>query len=93
MSINLRYEINEETFEVLVFYPDSTVPSLRQPNWPDMTPWASYEEAEEWATLYVASVEDESAPYAPLSPGQAGNPKPTEEERDRVRKSFTLNPS
>jgi hypothetical protein len=88
MTINLRYEVDEETFEVFIFYPDATTPSLRQPDWPDLTPWASYEEAEEWATLYIASVEDELAPYAPSSPGQAGEPKPTEEERDRMRNAI-----
>jgi hypothetical protein len=81
----LRYEIDSQTFQVTIYYPDSDAPSLRQPDWPDFTPWSSYEEAEEWANLYVASVEDESAPYAPVSPGQPGQPKPTEEERDRMR--------
>jgi hypothetical protein len=76
----LRYEIEEGTNAIRVFYPDSDVPSLFQPDWPDMTPWADAAEAEAWAQLYIASVEDENAPYAPTSPGKAGEPKPTPEQ-------------
>lgn len=76
----LRYEIEEVTNAVRVFYPDSDVPSLFQPDWPDMTPWADKAEAEAWAQLYIASIEDESAPYAPTGPGKAGEPKPTPEQ-------------
>jgi hypothetical protein len=76
----LRYEIEEGTNAVRVFYPDSDAPSLFQPDWPDQTPWADAAEAEAWAKLYVASVEDEDAPYAPTGPGKAGEPKPTAEQ-------------
>jgi hypothetical protein len=76
----LRYEINEETNAVSIFYPDSDVASLFQPDWPDETPWADAAEAEAWAQLYIASVEDEDAPFAPTGPGVAGGPKPTPEQ-------------
>ena len=80
MSINVRYEIVAGTNEVEVFYDDSDVPSLRQPNYPDQTPWADAADAEAWAKLYIASIVDETAPYAPNGPGQEGAPKPTPEQ-------------
>lgn len=80
----LRYEIEEGTNAVRVFYPDSDAPSLFQPDWPDTTPWADAAEAEAWAQLYVASIEDEDAPYAPTSPGQPAKAKPTAEQRAAI---------
>lgn len=79
--MSLRYEIEEGTNAVRVFYPDSDVPSLFQPDWPDMTPWANAAEAEAWAQLYIASVEDENAPYAPNSRGIPGEAKLTAEQK------------
>jgi len=76
----VKYEIEDVTNAVKVFYDDSTVPSLYQPNWPGGEAWADAAEAESWAKLYIASVEDESAPYAPGARGEAGQPKPTPEE-------------
>lgn len=76
----LRYEIEEGTFAVRVFGEGEDVPFLFQPDYPDQTPWDSAEEAEEWAKLYVASVEDENAPYAPIGRGIPGEPKPTPEQ-------------
>jgi hypothetical protein len=78
--MELRYEIEEGTNAVRVFYPDSDVASLFQPDWPDTTPWADAAEAEAWAVLYLASIEDEDAPYAPNTRGEAGKAKPTAEE-------------
>jgi len=80
----LRYEIEEGTNAVRVFYPDADVPSLFQPNWPNQAPWADAAEAEAWAQLYVASVDDEAAPYAPTGPGEAGRAKPTAEQRAAI---------
>ena len=80
----LRYEIEEGTNAVRVFYPDADAPSLFQPDWPDQTPWTDAAEAEAWAQLYIASVEDEDAPYAPISPGVAGKAKPTLEQRAAI---------
>lgn len=80
----LRYEIEEGTNAVRVFYPDREEPSLFQPDWPDQTPWADAAEAAAWAELYVASVEDEDAPYAPNTRGEAGKAKPTVEQRAAI---------
>lgn len=80
----LRYEIEEGTNAVRVFYPDADAPALLQPDWPDMTPWADAAEAEAWAQLYIASIEDEDAPYAPNTRGEAGKAKPTAEQRAQI---------
>lgn len=87
--MTLRYEIEEGTHAVRVFYPDSDNPSLFQPDWPDQTPWTDAAEAEAWAQLYVASVEDNTAPYAPDGPGQTGRAKPTFEQREAARDAQT----
>ena len=79
-NLNLRVEIEEGTHAVRVWYPDSDAPSLLQPDWPNTTPWASRAEAQAWADLYVESLEDTDAPYAPNGPGETGAPKPTAEE-------------
>jgi hypothetical protein len=75
-----RYEIEEGTHAIRVYYDGADVPGLYQPHWPNGMPWASAEEAEEWAQLFIASIEDEAAPYAPGGPGEPGTPKPTPEE-------------
>ena len=80
----LRYEIEAGTNAVRVFYPDSDAPSLFQPDWPNQTPWADAAEAAAWAQLYIASVEDEDAPFAPNGPGEAGRAKPTAEQRAAI---------
>jgi hypothetical protein len=72
----LRYELDADN-AVKVFYPDSDIASLYQPTWPNGDAWADAEEATSWAELYIASVIDESAPYAPNARGEEGAPKPT----------------
>jgi hypothetical protein len=81
----LRYEIEEGTNAVRVFYPDADAPSLFQPDWPNQTPWTDAAEATAWAQLYIASVEDEDAPFAPNGPGEAGKAKPTPEQRAAIK--------
>jgi hypothetical protein len=82
--MTLRYEIEEGTNAVRVFYPDSDVASLFQPDWPDTVAWADAAEAAAWAELYIASIEDEDAPYAPTTRGEAGKAKPTAEQRATI---------
>jgi hypothetical protein len=76
----MRYEIEDGTFAVSVFYDDNDFPSLYQPHWPSGQNWASAEEATAWAELYVESMVNPDAPYAPGAPGEEGQPKPTPEE-------------
>jgi hypothetical protein len=80
----LRYEIEEGTNAVRVFYPDSDVASLFQPDWPNQAPWADAAEATAWAQLYISSIEDEDAPYAPNGPGEPARAKPTAEQRAAI---------
>jgi hypothetical protein len=86
--MSIRYEIEEVTNAVKVFYDDSTVPSLYQPNWPGGDQWADAAEADSWAKLYVASIENEEAPFAPNHPGEEGAPKPTPEEIAAMKAEF-----
>jgi hypothetical protein len=78
--MSVRYEIEEGTNAVKVFYGDSTVPSLYQPNYPGGDSWNDAAEASEWAELYIESVVNEDAPYAPSNRGEEGAKKPTPEE-------------
>lgn len=82
--MSIRYDILENN-TVEVFYDDNDFPSLRQPNYPNGENFIDRADAENWAQLYVASVENPSAPYAPNGPGQQGLPKPTEEELAAIR--------
>jgi hypothetical protein len=88
--MSVRYEIEETTNAVKVFYDENTVPSLYQPHFPSGEVWNDAEEAEAWAKLYVASVEDELAPYAPNGRGQEGQRKPTKEEIDALRDQMNI---
>lgn len=65
---------------VEIFQEGSSIPFLRQPHYPNGDAWESKAKAEAWAKLYVASIEDPSAPFAPIGKGLAGEPKPTKEE-------------
>jgi hypothetical protein len=65
---------------VEIFAEGSNVPFLRQPHWPNETPWADAEEARAWAEMYVESVEVAEAPFAPGGPGLDRLAKPTPKE-------------
>lgn len=93
--MTVRYELEEGTNAVKVFYDDATVPSLYQPYFPNGDVWADAEEASAWADLYIASVTDEAAPYAPNARGEEGAPKPTAEELNAMQAEFEArnNPS
>jgi hypothetical protein len=84
-----RYEIKENNI-VEIFYDEATVPSLRQPKWPNGETWSDTAEATAWAELYIASINDETAPFAPNARGEEGRAKPTAKqkaERDAARKA------
>lgn len=82
--MSIRYEIEENSNAVKVFFDNSEVPSLYQPHYPSGEVWNNAKEAEDWAKLYVASIEDLNAPFAPLKRGEAGKPKPTLEEMQKI---------
>lgn len=76
---NYRYEV-DETNAVRIWNAadaEDAAPFLFQPDWPDTTPWASEEEAREWATTYIEALDD------PESEFLAGN-SPAEPKRIRV---------
>lgn len=82
-----RYEVDKTTFAVSVFVETQDPPILFQPDWPDTTPWASLEEATEWAEQYVAAYADKTIPFPPLTrggeplvqPAELTEPEPVEE--------------
>ena len=84
-----RYELDADN-AVKVFYPDSDVASLFQPTWPNGDAWADAAEATAWAELYLASINDEAAPYAPNARGEAGAPKPTAEQKAAIEAAQAL---
>jgi len=87
--MTLRYEIDSDN-AVKVFYPDSDVASLYQPTWPNGDAWTDAAEASAWADLYLASINDEAAPYAPNARGEAGAPKPTAEQKAAIEAAQAL---
>lgn len=74
-----RYTVNDAN-TVEVFVEGQEPPMLRQPHYPNLDAFDTKAEAEEWAQLFIASMEDENAPYAPAGKGLAGEPKPTREQ-------------
>jgi hypothetical protein len=85
--MEIRCEINEFN-EINLYYGENDYPTLFQPHWPDGTEWSSYEEAKSWADLYIASVNEPSAPYAPNGPDQPALPKPTPEQLEKYREKM-----
>jgi hypothetical protein len=63
-----------------VFVEGQEAPMLRQPHYPNQDAFDTKAEAEEWAQLFIASMEDEDAPFAPAGKGIPGEPKPTKEQ-------------
>ena len=86
--MKIRYEIEESTNAVKVFYDDSVIPSLYQPNYPGGDNWNDKEEAESWAKLYIESVVNPDAPYAPSNRGELPVNKPTKEEIDAIKRKM-----
>jgi hypothetical protein len=57
-----RYEIDKNN-AVKIFSGESNIAFFYQPDWPNATPWESREQAEYWAQVFVASLEDPEYPY------------------------------
>lgn len=80
------YTVNDAN-TVEVFAEGQEAPMLRQPHYPNQDAFDTKAEAEEWAQLFIASMEDDVAPFAPIGKGIAGEPKPTKEEiLERLKK-------
>ena len=74
----MRYEI-DENFAVRIFNDNENVPFWFQPDYPNGDSFDSYDEAQTWAQLAIASY-DENEPFVPIGKGLSGEPKPTPEE-------------
>lgn len=80
------YTVNDAN-TVEVFAEGQEAPMLRQPHYPNQDAFDTKAEAETWAQLFIASMEDEAAPFAPIGKGIAGAPKPTKAEiLERLKK-------
>jgi hypothetical protein len=88
--MTVRYELEEGTNAVKVFYDDATVPSLYQPHFPNGDVWEDAAEATDWAELYIASINDEDAPYAPAARGVSGRAKLTAEQKAAIESAQVL---
>lgn len=86
----MRYEINAETFEVLIFAPNETIPYWAQPSYPNGDTFDSIEEATEWAELAIVSQQDALAPYPPDGKGLVGKPKVDMSKRREVLAKLNL---
>mgnify|MGYP007006642568 CR=1 FL=1 len=73
------FTINDEN-TIEVFVEGQQEPMLRQPHYPNGEAFDTKVEAEEWVELFIASMVDEDAPFAPTGKGLAGEPKPTSEQ-------------
>ena len=73
------YTVNDAN-TVEVFVEGHEPPMLRQPHYPNGDAFDTKAEAEEWAQLFIASMTDEDAPFAPVGKGLDGEPKPTKEQ-------------
>lgn len=77
--MSIRIEILENN-TVELFNDAQEAPFIRQPQWPSGDAWTDAAEARSWAEMYVESMEVDTAPYAPMGPGQERQAKPTAEE-------------
>ena len=71
----MYYEI-DENFAIRFYNEGDSIPFQFQPDYPNLDPFDSREEAEEWAKLSIAAFED-GQPYAPNGKGLPGEAKPT----------------
>lgn len=86
-----RIEIKPDN-TVEIFSENSEVPFLRQPAWPNQTPWADSSEARAWAEMFVEALEVPEAPFAPNGPGQPRIDKPTAEELAELQLQINAQP-
>jgi hypothetical protein len=77
--MTISYKILDNN-TVEIFYDNADEPSLSQPTYPNGDAFVNKADATNWALLYIASIENETAPFAPSKPGELGEQKPTEEE-------------
>jgi len=88
------YTVNDSN-TIEVFVEGQVEPTLRQPHYPNQDPFDTKAEAEDWAQLYISSIVDEDALYAPIGKGIEGEAKPTSEQvaEFQAARKLTENPS
>lgn len=75
----MKYEISDANEITIWLSEGEGQAKLVQPSWPDRTPWASREEAESWAQMQIAAIENEELPLPPLGPGKPMTQRPDPE--------------
>jgi hypothetical protein len=89
-STNWHYEVDETDGNTIrIFDGTSEVPFILQPHWPDGTPWATKQEAENWATATIASNNPDEPMDAGFSPSQPLVAKKTPQELAAMRLQAT----
>lgn len=74
------YTIDKSNNSINIFVAGQKTPVLFQAKYPNGESFDSPLEAEEWAQLFIASIIDENAPFAPIGKGISGEPRPTDAE-------------
>lgn len=77
---NYKYEVDSKN-EIKVWDLDSPnendAPFFYQPTWPDNTPWASKQEATDWAELFIESMSNPESEFIPGDgPDEPRKPRP-----------------
>lgn len=90
--MNIRYTIDEnELFAIRMWDDDNPnnegAPFLYQPDWPNGTKWASYEEADIWAKQYIAMVENKQNGAPGSSPENPFIPYDPTKDTELIRKN------
>lgn len=72
--MTFRHEI-DETNTLRIWHSELEAPVLFQPHYPNGDDWTA-EQAEEWAQIYLTSLEDPTAPLPGPSAEQPSVPRP-----------------
>jgi hypothetical protein len=91
----MRYEIDTDTYEVLLFVDNMEEPFIRQPHYPNGDTFDSYSEAKTWAEAAIEAYSPLSIREMPNGKNKAGELKPTVQEvkafiNNRIAKDPTL---
>lgn len=86
----LQYTVDENN--VVKIFDQQKEGSFSQPHWPNGDEWANKKEAEDWAKLFIESMENENALHAPSERNKLGKKKITESQielLENIRKAET----
>jgi hypothetical protein len=80
----MRYEIENETNAIKIYYRDSDVPTIYQPTYPNGDAWQNAEDAENWAKLWIEAITNPKAPFPPDGIGLEPRPKPVIQQTENT---------